>query len=79
MALIWLSVGGFSFIAAEKIDQNCNGSKVGNLTILPFENYTNFQVGPSKGTQNILEFEPVAPIHLNQDWNLIPTPKEEMR
>ena len=44
---------------------------IGNLTILPFENYTNFQVGPNKGTQNILEFEPVVPIHLNADWNLI--------
>ena len=44
---------------------------IGNLTILPFENYTNFQVGSNKGTQNILEFEPVVPIHLNADWNLI--------
>ena len=44
---------------------------IGNLTVLPFENYTNFQVGPNKGTQNILEFEPVVPIHLNADWNLI--------
>jgi len=44
---------------------------IGNLTILPFENYTNFQVGPNKGTQNILEFEPVVPVHLNADWNLI--------
>ena len=44
---------------------------IGNLTVLPFENYTNFNVGPNKGTQNILEFEPVIPIHLNPDWNLI--------
>ena len=44
---------------------------IGNLTVLPFENYTNFEVGPNKGTQNILEFEPVVPIHLNADWNLI--------
>ena len=44
---------------------------IGNLTVLPFENYTNFQVGPNKGTQNILEFEPVVPIHFNEDWNLI--------
>ena len=44
---------------------------IGNLTVLPFENYTNFNVGPNKGTQNILEFEPVVPVHLNQDWNLI--------
>ncbi len=44
---------------------------IGNLTILPLENYTNFGVGPHDGTQNILEFEPVVPVHLNQDWNLI--------
>ena len=44
---------------------------IGNLTVLPLENYTNFGVGPHDGTQNILEFEPVVPIHLNQDWNLI--------
>ena len=44
---------------------------IGNLTVLPLENYTNFDVGPNRGTQNILEFEPVVPIHLNQDWNLI--------
>ena len=36
---------------------------IGNLTVLPFENYTNFGVGPNKGLQNILEFEPVVPVH----------------
>ena len=44
---------------------------IGNLTVLPFENYTNFGVGPHNGAQNILEFEPVVPFHLNADWNLI--------
>ncbi|HME84993.1 MAG TPA: hypothetical protein VKG91_10700 [Roseiarcus sp.] len=44
---------------------------IGNLTILPLENYTNFGVGPHDGTQNILEFEPVVPVHLNANWNLI--------
>jgi len=39
---------------------------IGNLTVLPFENYTNFDVGPNKGTQNILQFEPVVPIHLTR-------------
>src|SRR5258708_26247667 len=36
---------------------------IGNLTVLPLENDTNFGVGPHDGTQNILEFEPVVPIH----------------
>ena len=44
---------------------------IGNLTVLPFENYTNFGVGPHPGTQNILEFEPVVPIHIGPDWTVI--------
>jgi hypothetical protein len=44
---------------------------IGNLTVLPLQNNANFGVGPHDGTQNILEFEPVVPIHLNDQWNLI--------
>jgi hypothetical protein len=44
---------------------------IGNLTILPFENYTNFGFGPHKGTQDVLQFEPVVPFHITPDWNLI--------
>ena len=44
---------------------------IGNLTVLPLEDYTNFGFGPHDGTQNILEFEPVVPVHLGSDWNLI--------
>jgi hypothetical protein len=44
---------------------------IGNLIVLPFENYTNFGFGPNEGTQNILEFEPVVPFHLRPDWTLI--------
>jgi hypothetical protein len=44
---------------------------VGDLISVPFENYTNFNVGPNKGTQDILEINPVVPIHVNEDWNVI--------
>ena len=44
---------------------------VGDLISVPFQNNTNFNVGPHKGTQDILNIQPVIPIHLNQDWNLI--------
>ena len=44
---------------------------IGNLTVMPFENYTNFGFGPHDGTQNILEFEPVVPFHITPDWNII--------
>ena len=39
---------------------------VGNLTILPLENYTNFGFGPHDGTQNILECESASNLDPNQ-------------
>lgn len=44
---------------------------VGDLISVPFQNNTNFNVGPNKGTQDNVNIQPVIPIHLNQDWNLI--------
>ena len=44
---------------------------VGDLISVPFNNYTNFNVGPNKGTQDILQLQPVVPIHVNEDWNVI--------
>lgn len=44
---------------------------IGDLINVPFQNNTNFDVGPHKGTQDILNVEPVIPIHINQDWNVI--------
>ena len=44
---------------------------VGNLISLPFQNNTNFNVGPYSGTQNILNIQPVIPVNLNEQWNLI--------
>ena len=44
---------------------------MGNLISVPFQNNTNFNTGPLSGTQNILNIQPVIPIELNKDWNLI--------
>jgi hypothetical protein len=35
------------------------------------ENYTNFGVGPLHGTQNILIVEPIIPLKLSPEWNLV--------
>ena len=50
-----------------KIAQN----PVANLISVPFQNNTNFNVGPQNGTQNILNIQPVVPFHLDPDWNII--------
>jgi hypothetical protein len=44
---------------------------IADLISLPFQNNTNFNVGPNKGTQDILDIQPVIPIHINEDWNVI--------
>jgi hypothetical protein len=44
---------------------------VGNLISVPFQNNTNLNYGPEKGTQNILNIQPVIPISISDDWNII--------
>jgi len=44
---------------------------VGNLISLPFQNNTNLNFGPEKGTQNVLNIQPVIPISVNDEWNVI--------
>jgi hypothetical protein len=44
---------------------------VANLISVPFQNNFNFNVGPNHVTQYNLNFQPVIPISLNEDWNLI--------
>jgi len=44
---------------------------VGNLISLPFQNNTNLNYGPGNGTQNILNIQPVIPISVDKDWNII--------
>ena len=44
---------------------------VGNLISVPFQNNTNLNYGPEQGTQNILNIQPVIPVSINKDWNII--------
>lgn len=50
-----------------KIAQN----PVGNLISVPLQNNTNLNYGPEKHTQNILNIQPVIPIEITSDWNII--------
>ena len=44
---------------------------IGNLISVPFQNNMNFNVGPYRAFQNILNIQPVIPINLNEQWNVI--------
>jgi hypothetical protein len=44
---------------------------IGNLYSIPFESDTGFNYGPDKGTQEILNIQPVIPFHVTPDWNIV--------
>ena len=44
---------------------------IADLISVPFQSNTNFNYGPNRGTQELLNFQPVIPFHLNADWNVI--------
>jgi hypothetical protein len=44
---------------------------VADLISVPFQNNFNFNVGPEDDLQYMLNIQPVVPIHLSKDWNLI--------
>jgi len=47
---------------------------IADLISVPFQNNTNFAIGHSDNAQNVLNIQPVYPIKLNPDWNLITRP-----
>lgn len=44
---------------------------IANLISVPFQNNTNFNFGLEEKNQNILSIQPVVPVTLSKDWNLI--------
>jgi hypothetical protein len=44
---------------------------IGNLYSIPFQGNTNFHYGPNNGTQELLNIQPVIPLHITPDWNII--------
>lgn len=50
-----------------KLSQN----PIGNLISVPFQSNTYLNVGQLKKTEEVLNIEPVIPIELNKDWNII--------
>jgi len=66
-----LAAPAYAEMSAEELAKLAQ-NPVGNLVSVPFQNNTNFNVGPQDDrTQNVLNIQPVIPITLNADWNLI--------
>src|SRR5262245_51173532 len=65
-----IPTAAYAELSAEELAKLAQ-NPVGNLISLPFQNNTNLNFGPDKGTQNILNIQPVIPIEINKDWNVI--------
>lgn len=44
---------------------------IANLISLPFQNNTTYNSGPRERTQNVMNIQPVIPLNINDDLNLI--------
>jgi len=70
LAAAFVAASAHAELSAEdlaKIAQN----PVGNLISVPFQENAYFNVGPLDGTQNVLNIQPVIPISISDDWNII--------
>ena len=51
--------------------QKATQNPVASLISVPIQNNSNFGIGPNDRTQNVLNIQPVIPIKVSRDWNLI--------
>jgi opacity protein-like surface antigen len=57
--------------ASEGDLQKSSQNPIADLVSVPFQGNTNFNTGPFNRTQEVLNIQPVVPMHLNDDWNVI--------
>jgi len=78
VGLLLMSLGvGCEALAEEKVQESetelakKTQNPVASLISIPLQNRMNFGIGPNHRTQNVLNVQPVVPISLNSEWNLI--------
>ena len=74
--IAWTVTGLFAVAGAALADDTEALAKAAQNPIaamisLPFQNNTTLNAGPEKQTLNVLDIQPVIPIKLDDDWNLI--------
>jgi len=75
VSLPCLGASGIDYDGDGKVDEadlaKAAQNPIANMISLPFQNNTNFNFGPEEKTQNILNIQPVYPVSINDEWNMI--------
>src|ERR1700753_2931078 len=72
MALFTLALGWRPSCAQDAQDlAQLVQTPIARVISLPFQDNLTFGVGPDHDPQNVLNIQPVVPLRLNADWNLI--------
>lgn len=69
-----LLVNAFTTAEAQESDSDLakkSQNPVADLISIPLQNNMGFGIGPNNRTRNDLNLQPVVPINLNSEWNLI--------
>ncbi len=69
--VIYISTYNTSYAQSNAELAKAAQNPVANMISLPFQNNINTGIGPDDETQNILNIQPVWPISLNDNWNVI--------
>lgn len=51
--------------------RNAAQNPIASLVSVPVQNIDNFNIGPADRTQNIVNIQPVIPLSLSTNWNLV--------
>lgn len=62
--------GGFAKPADEDLATKSQ-NPIADMVSVPFQSNTNFNAGPFNRTQEVLNIQPVIPLSVNADWNVI--------
>jgi hypothetical protein len=75
----WVALAVLTLIAATPAQAKLSAEELakltqnplGNLVSLPFQNNTYLHVGPERGTENVLNIQPVIPFKVGPHWNIM--------